>query len=135
MITKLLFTALVIASTLFWIRHRGAARPRRSRRPETPASRSPWYWRLAPAGALIAVMGVSAFIFWLEWRAEHQIFTVRVIGTHNGEVRQYAVYRDAVNGRSFRTIDGRLVTLADVERMEIVEGRPSREAAPPAREP
>ncbi|SCZ61696.1 hypothetical protein [Thiohalomonas denitrificans] len=125
MITKLLFTALIVAGVIFWTRHRGEARQRRSRRPESRAARSPWYWRMAPAGALLAVLGVSAFVFWLEWEAEHQVFTVRVIDTRSGEVRQYPVYRDAVSNRSFQTIDGRRVTLADVERMELVEGAPS----------
>ncbi len=91
---------------------------------------------MAPAGALLAVLGVSAFVFWLEWEAKHQIFTVRVIDTRSSEVRQYAVYRDGVHGRRFRTIDGRSVTFADVERMELVEGVPSTpEPAPLAGEP
>ncbi len=129
MITKLLFTALIVAGVIFYTRHRGEARQRRPKRPEPRAERSSRYWRLAPAAALVAVMGVSAFVFWLEWEDEHRIFTVRVVDTRSGEVRQYAVYRDGVNGRSFRTIDGRRVTLADVERMELVEGAPSASRA------
>lgn len=121
MITKLLLTLLVVFGAFLYVRRRNESRrqpqPRRAQAPSLA-------WRVAPVAALLGIVAVSALIFWLEWREEHRIFTVRVIDTRSGEVRQYATYRDAVDGRSFTTVDGRLVTLADVERMELVEGAP-----------
>jgi hypothetical protein len=35
----------------------------------------------------------------------------------------YQARRDDVKGRSFTTLDGRIVTLADVERMVLADGR------------
>lgn len=122
MITKILFTAMVILAVLVYARHRTARRA-----PERPAEApapAPWYWRLMPAGLLVAALAAGSLVFWLEWQHEHRIFTARVIDTRSGEVRTYPVYPDEVEGRRFTTVDGRQVTLADVERMELIEGPP-----------
>ncbi len=121
MLTKILLTALVASIALAYTRQRN-----RTRQPVAMAGDRPpprWYWRMLPAGLLLAVLGVAAAMFWLEWQERHRIFTVRVVDTRSGEVRLYAAYRDDVRGRSFKTIDGREVTLADVERMEITEAQ------------
>lgn len=117
MITKILLTALIIIAVVLYFRRRTAARvpPQRA-----AGERTAWYWRLLPAGLLLAALAVSAVMFWMEWREEHRIFTARVIDTRSGEVTTYLVYRDAVQGRTFETVDGRTVTLADVERLELV---------------
>jgi hypothetical protein len=122
MITKILFTAMVILAVIVYARHRTARRP--PERPADPPRPAPWYWRLIPAGMLVAALGVGALVFWLEWQEEHRVFTLRVVDTRSGEVRTYPVYPDDVEGRRFTTVDGRRVTLADVERMELLEGAP-----------
>lgn len=117
MITKILLTALIIIAVVMYFRRRTAMR--------VPAAESdgriasPWYWRLLPAALLLAALGVSAVLFWIEWREEHRIFTARVIDTRTGAVTTYLVYRDGVQGRTLETVDGRTVTLADVERLEL----------------
>lgn len=116
MITKILLTALIIIAVALYFRRRTAMRVPASAGAQ---SGSPWYWRLLPAGLLAAALVVSAAMFWLEWREEHRIFTARVIDTRTGEITTYLVYRDDVEGRTFTTVDGRTVTLADVERLEL----------------
>ena len=128
MITKILFTAMVIVAVLVYARHRTARRD--PGRPAEPPAPAPWYWRLMPAGLLAAALAAGSLVFWLEWQDEHRLFTVRVIDTRSGEVRTYPVYRDDVEGRRFTTVDGRQVTLADVERMELIEGAPDDPDAP-----
>jgi len=127
MLTKVLFTILVIAAVMMYVRHRSAARLPDPGARGTP--RSERAWRLLPGLLLLATLGVGALVFWLEWQEEQRIFTARVIDTRSGEVRNYLVYRDGVRGRRFTTIDGRTVTLADVERMELIEGDMAAAAA------
>ena len=43
------------------------------------------------------------------------------INSHTGSEQSYHVYQGDINGRRFRTIDGRLINLADSERMEVQE--------------
>lgn len=116
MITKILLTALIIIAVALYFRRRTAMRVQGEAGGRADA---PWYWRLLPAGLLLVALVVSAAMFWLEWREEHRIFTARVIDTRSGEVTTYLVYRDDVQGRTFTTVDGRTVTLADVERLEL----------------
>lgn len=123
MITKILFTALVVVLVLLFSRHK-AGRRRGGTPGRGPAQAPPRYVRLIPAALLLGLMAIGALTLWFEWQDAHRIFTARVIDTRTGEVRTYAVYRDDVEVRRFRTIDGRVVTLADVERMELVEGAP-----------
>lgn len=61
----------------------------------------------------------SAVIFYFNWEKNYRIITVRVINTQSGNMDQYQVRRGEVDGRKFETIDGKVVILADVERMEI----------------
>lgn len=117
MITKILLTALVIIGVALYFRQRTAQRVRASTGAGPQAS--PWYWRLLPAALLLAALLVSAAMFWLQWREEHRVFTARVIDTRSGTVTTYLVYKDDVQGRTFTTVDGRTVTLADVERLEL----------------
>jgi hypothetical protein len=53
------------------------------------------------------------------WEAGRRPVTVRVINANTGAVVTYQVSPKDVTGRSFQTLDGRRVTLADVERMEV----------------
>lgn len=118
MITKLLVTIVVVLVGLTWARHRGMARQSgqaASRETEKPDN------RLLVAVILVAIIAVGGVGFWLKWEEQHRQYTVRVIDTRSGNVQTYQVYQDDVTGRSFTTIDGRRVNLADVERMELVE--------------
>lgn len=119
MITKFLLTALIVIAVALYFRRRTAARVQGAGQNAQPAS--PWYWRVMPAGLLLAALVVSATLFWVEWRDQHRIFTARVIDTRSGEVTTYLVYRDGVQGRTLTTVDGRTVTLADVERLELTK--------------
>lgn len=53
---------------------------------------------------------------WLEGR---EVVHVRVINVQTGEGVDYQALRGQVEGRIFRTLDGRQVRLADVERLEM----------------
>ena len=60
----------------------------------------------------------AAFYLYLDWRGASEIVQVRVIDAGTGKSSEYEVYRGEIEDRSFRTIDGRRVILAETERME-----------------
>ena len=119
MLTKILITLLVIVGAALTLR--GRMERRRGAGGSRPAApKPPLHLRLLPYGLVLAALAVGALFYWMEWREEHRLFTVRVTDTRSGEVRNYPVYRHQVKGRSFETVDGRVVQLADVERMELI---------------
>lgn len=69
----------------------------------------------------LVVLMVSGSLLWLylDWREGHEVVAVRVINANTGAVTSYRARREDVEGRHFTTLDGRRVTLADVERMEL----------------
>jgi hypothetical protein len=60
---------------------------------------------------------------YLDYQAGREVVSVRVINANTGEATTYMARRADVRGRSFTTLDGRPVTLSDVDRMELGAGR------------
>lgn len=117
MFGKLLLTLAVILGAYAVIRARlrgGEASPRPS---PSPPLVPPGAARAAAYG-LVAVM-VSGSLLWLylDWQEGHEVVAVQVINANTGDVTTYQARRADVGGRHFTTLDGRRVTLADVERM------------------
>lgn len=124
MFGKILLTLAVLLGAWMVIR----ARMARGRNPApAPAPGSPL---LPPAAVrmvaygLVAVM-VAGSLMWLylDWESGRGLVTVRVINANSGEETIYQAHREDVAGRHFTTVDGRRVTLAEVERM-ILEDAP-----------
>ncbi len=127
MITKILFTAAVIAIVYLLARtrtrrsgalqrHEALIAPRSARpAPATSGERIPRYLAYALLGTMLA--GSAAFIF-MDWRDQYRVVIVRVINTNNGNSVTYQARRGDVKDRSLETIDGRRVVLASVERLE-----------------
>jgi hypothetical protein len=125
MLGKIVLTLAVIIGAYLVIR----ARMLRGNRPDAtpaPAPRPP----LLPAGAaralaygLVSVM-VAGSLMWLylDWEKDHEIVAVQVINANTGVVTDYRARRQDVEGRQFTTLDGRRVTLADVERLVLESG-------------
>ncbi|MBF0310268.1 MAG: hypothetical protein HQL56_12145 [Magnetococcales bacterium] len=73
--------------------------------------------RLFVAGiVLLTGLGVYG---WRHYQQAHAVVKVRVVNTTTQEVTLFEAPRNSVFRRTFHTVDGRLVTLSDVERMEI----------------
>jgi len=120
MITKILLTIAIIMGLVMYLRRRsstGAVNRTASRTPQRQVE------PIIPRGILyifIALMLLSsAVIFYYNWQKSYRIITVRVINTQSGHMDEYQVRRGEVDGRKFETINGKVVILADVERMEI----------------
>ncbi|OQX45445.1 MAG: hypothetical protein B0D86_03640 [Candidatus Sedimenticola endophacoides] len=71
--------------------------------------------------ALLVVIMVAGAGFYLfhQWRDAYQIVSVRVIDTRSGQTVTYQAYKGDIEGRRFITTRGVVVSLAEVERMEL----------------
>jgi len=121
MLLKILLTILVIAGAVLTLRMRRereaapaapASAQSRSKKFDTPI-------KIVAAGlAVLMLVGVSAYLYH-QWQDSYRVVTVSVIDTRSGNLIQYEAYKGDVEGRQFTTTDGRTVTLAEVERMEL----------------
>ena len=122
MITKILFTILIVVGVYIFTTHRRSAQvPRPRERAHAPQAQDRTV-RLA-LWSFVALTELSGLAYaWWQWQAAHRILDIRVIGS-GGEVTTYRAYKAEVRGRRFSTLDGREVTIADSERIEITESR------------
>lgn len=120
MLTKILFTIAVIGGVLIffsWKRQSSgpllpSARQARSSSPSGSLVR-----QLAVGVVITMVLGSALFFYW-EWQTDSEVVIVRVIDTRSGNVGEYRAYQGEIGERSFKTLDGRHVSLAETERME-----------------
>lgn len=126
MFGKIILTAAVVLGAYLAIR----ARMQRGREPVVDPS-SPPREPLVPAGTLkavaygLVVVMVAGSLLWLylDYEAGREVVTVRVINANTGDATNYMARRADVKGRQFTTLDGRPITLSDVDRMELGAGR------------
>jgi hypothetical protein len=124
MISKLLLTLSVIAIAWFVIRYRSRSGqlpsttlpPRLSARQDKSNGSS---LRLAAYGLILFMVLASGLFIFLQWRDEYRIVTVRVINSQTGETVTYMARRGDVEDRHFQTLDGRVVSVAEIERIEM----------------
>ena len=122
MITKILFTALIILAALIFIRHKSSQSRRHELARQVQQASDRRNAMFVAIALVLLTLAISGGIFYSHWQESHRLFTVQVINSHSGAEQSYHVYQGDINGRSFRTIDGRLINLSDAERMEVQEG-------------
>ena len=122
MLTKLLLTigVIILVVVALRTRHNAAPGPGPRNKPITVATSSP---ARITAWTLIGIIVATSLAIAVYQRAvtDQETVTVRVINTNTGQTDEYQAYRNTADERSFQTTDGRQVTLADVERMEITD--------------
>lgn len=127
MITKILFTAAIIFVMVLVIRKQTSGRPVLHRPPAPTQSAQgllkvrQWQWMVY--GFLGLMVSVSVLFVFFEWRDQYRVIDVHVINSQTGEAIIYQARLSDVDGRHFKTVEGRLVTVADVERIEVSPGR------------
>lgn len=126
MFGKILLTTAVILGAYLVIR----ARMQRGREVASLAS-VPARDHVVPPGTLklvaygLVVVMVAGSLLWLylDYEAGREVVTVRIINANTGDATTYIARRADVKGRRFTTLDGRPITLSDVDRMELGAGR------------
>ncbi len=122
MITKVLFTMLVIVIVGMIFRSKNQKQAKRSvvsgsngAQAET-TSMAPKTVAYLLLGLLIIVSGV---VFYFNWSDANRLVTLRVIDA-SGSLSEYQAYQKDIRGREFTSIGGVLIQLADTDRLEIV---------------
>ena len=121
MLGKILFTLAVVALAYLAIRSRsGTVVEKNAVRPAVPTkpALSP---RVFAYVFLAVALATGSTLFLLEWYDDRQVITIRVINSRTGEAVVYEAQKGKVHGRRFETLDGRVVTVADVDRVEMEE--------------
>ncbi len=125
MLTKILFTGLVIIVVFLSARIRSNLVARRSAlEAAAPANSGSSVMRSRTLAYLVAVGLVASaiggyFWYWSSWR---EAVTVRVINTATGENVTYQVHKGSIDDREFQTTDGLRVTLSEADRVEVRQG-------------
>ncbi len=125
MISKILLTLFVILVAWLVIRHRQQRMHIIAQQP-TPVLAEPKpsnHWKWAGYGlAAVMVLGSGLFLY-MQWQDQYRLVTVQVIDSLSGNRTEYRARRMDVGERGFMTLDGREVTVADTERIELLPDR------------
>jgi Na+/H+ antiporter NhaC len=114
MLTKIIFTLIVIVIVALVFRNKQASRPAEKVQPTDVGSlstRTVAYCILA----LLITISITVFIF--SYRADNQIITIRVI-SEDGNSTIYQAKQKFIKGRQFQTLDGTQVSLGESDRIE-----------------
>jgi hypothetical protein len=126
MLTKLVFTmAIVGLGYLYWLRsRRNPSIPKDepafiSRSDSQQGAKSTSTLRLASYALILFMVVATVGFLYFEWRDQYRVVEVVVINSHTGDKVAYRARRGDIDGRVFETLDGLVVRLADVERLEL----------------
>lgn len=122
MIWKLLLTLAAILIAWYYLRqnmrdrdHPPAGAPPRPLLPATDTVRSIAYVVLA------VMLTGSGWYLYRGWETGNEIVRVQVVNANTGVITPYEARRRDIEGRVIRTLDGREIRLADVERMILLK--------------
>ena len=125
MFTKLLLTLGVILIVVMVVRGQtqppkgAAAKPS----PPPPSKSKPSTTRIT-AWTLVGVFVTLtlAYSAW-QWLGTREVVSVRVVNANTGTGIRYRAYRGDIGEHGFTTIDGRSISLAEIERLEVTRPR------------
>ena len=129
MLSKILITLIVITIAFFVIRqrHLGTKPITKETNVTLPSSKEIRYKdelsKDMRAGAyffLLLMVSLGTTLYYFDWQDDHTIVTVNLHRGDNTDIITYEVYKYQLGERSFLTIDGRNITVASNERMEVI---------------
>lgn len=121
MLWKLLFTVVAILGAYLVIRARVRPRPEPGLLVTARPARLPRRLTQGLAYALAGLaLAASGFYLVHSWDQGREVLRVQVINVNTGLIANYQARQRDIKGRGFRTLDGQVVRLADVERMVLV---------------
>jgi hypothetical protein len=123
MLWKILLTAGLILAAYFTLKARLGGSEPASRRTALPRARGAS--RQLAKGLALAVLAVmalgSGWYLWRNWEHGNRVMQVQVVNAATGAIVLFEARRRDIDGRVVRTLDGREIRLADVERMILTE--------------
>ena len=119
MLLKLFFGLIIAAGVLLMVRSRLRPQPSRDASAQAQAGFQPTPRQIA-YGLVVILAVTSVGVSLLHWQGSREVVTVRVVNSRSGEVATYRANRSDIGPRSFRTLDGTRITIADVDRVEVL---------------
>jgi uncharacterized membrane protein len=127
MFSKLLITVIVIGVAIIALKRRQLANDRSpsralARAKSAAAAEKTQLNKDLKIGAYLFVAfiaGLGAVLYYFDWQDNHTVLTVNLIRGADAAPVTYLVYKYQLQEKSFVTIDGKTVTVASNERMEI----------------
>ena len=130
MLSKVFLTTFVIIIAFFVIRQRHLsgnnvgqkklAIPRETEKKINSKNEFNADLRLGAYIFLTLMVGLGAVLYYFDWLDDHTILTVNLHRDNLSQPVSYEVYKYQLGDRSFVTTDGRAITVASSERMEIL---------------
>jgi hypothetical protein len=122
MIWKLLLTLVLILTGWFYLRHQWRHRgpPAEGVTPRLPLTVTDTMRTIAYGIITVMLVG-SGWSLYRGWESGHEVLRVQVVNANTGVITPYEARRRDIDGRVFRTLDGREIRLADVERMILLK--------------
>ncbi len=120
MLTKILFTVIVIVIVLlvYQTRFKPVARTVQKMRPGDSTFVKPSKWVIYSVVFVLAL--ASGVVYFFKWQNDNSIITIHVVSVDREEPAIYKALQKNIKGRTFTTLDGRIVTLGDSDRIEIL---------------
>lgn len=121
MLTKILFTIAVILVVLvvYQAKFRITSSVKSARK-TTSSSPSKTTKRILYGIAVFLAL-TAGVIFYFKWQVDYRVMTIKVVSGTADSSSTYKAYQKDIKGRTFTTLDGRLVTLGDADRIELLE--------------
>lgn len=122
MLSKILLTLVVVIVAAMVIGNRRRRKVSLAAgQPDPPLVAAPpnRVWRWTGYGLAVVMILGSGLYLYREWRDYERVVTVRVVDTLSGDVTLYRARRADVQERRFTTLDGREVSVANNERIEL----------------
>jgi hypothetical protein len=77
--------------------------------------------KLAAYGLVLLMLAGTGFYLFQGWTASREVVQLEVVNVYNGQVERYQALRGQIEQRSFVTLDGRRIQIAEMERLIQVE--------------
>jgi hypothetical protein len=119
MLTKILFTLLVIIGVALFYRNKPAAKTETSRGIPPPSQDSSLPTRTLAYILIGVLIAISIGIFAYNWHQQNRIVDIKVT-SESGEVIHYQARHRDVDGRTFTSLEGINVTLGQSDRIEML---------------
>jgi hypothetical protein len=116
MLTKILVTLVVIIVVALVFRTKTA--PKRARVVEVVEQQGSLSVKAVAYSIIAVLIVISATIFFFKYQSDNRIVNITVI-SGDGTSTVYQARQKSIKGRQFETLDNRLVTLGESDRVEM----------------
>ena len=123
MISKILITLAVIMLCMWVISNRGGKQSQLREIANPQIEKRRRLMLISAIGFMVLMLIATASIIYFDIESESAVVTVHVVNTQSGKKTSYRTNRDKIQKDSFTTPEGRVIYIADVERIEIEKPR------------